>query len=159
MLLKMQRFKDNILLVTCCFTMTSFAMQSGKYVMMTDSPKNTHVCSTDKPSQVLPICSGGEVQCGMQCLVSSCPYYQFKPSTPIQCELYNQFPVNFKIIDDCIGFRPSLPFSKWAVSCEAFSLSYLRRVCIRFRILQVQLFQNIQRMAERHGKAGLHPRW
>ena len=105
-LLKMQRYTSIVLLNVCFSVMTSLAMQSGKYVVMTNSSTNTQVCSNDSPSQVLPMCHGGENQCGIQCMTSSCPYYQFKSSAPIQCELYKQLPWNFTRIDNCIGYSP-----------------------------------------------------
>ena len=108
----MQLYLEVIILVVC-YVMTSFAMKSQKYVQMTNST-GAQVCSSDPPSQVLPMFPGGEARCGIECLTSSaCPYYQFKSTTPIQCELYNQFPVNFEIIDNCVGFRPSLPSSMY----------------------------------------------
>ena len=110
--LKMHHCMSFILLVVCYSTMTSFAMKSQKYVQMTNSA-GAKVCSTDPPSQVLSMLPGEEMRCGLECFTSSaCPYYQFKSSTPIQCEFYNQFPVNFNTIQKCIGFRPSLPPSK-----------------------------------------------
>jgi hypothetical protein len=47
-----------VLLVISYFMMTSLAMKSGKDVVMTDS-SGIQVCSTDSPSQVLPMCPGG----------------------------------------------------------------------------------------------------
>ena len=105
-LLKMRTQTSVILLAVWCSTMTSYAMKSGKYVTLTNAT-GTQVCSTDTPSQVLTMSFGEEMECGMQCLMSSCPYHQLKSSNPIQCELYNQFPINFKSIDNCIGYRSS----------------------------------------------------
>ena len=112
----MQLQNSFIILVVCFSMMTSFAMKSQKYMQMTSST-GAHVCSTETPSQVLSMLPGEETRCGIECMTSSaCPYYQFKSTNPIQCELYNQFPGNFKSIDNCIGLRS--PSSKHTLSLE-----------------------------------------
>ena len=106
--------KSNVLLQAvsisvCCCTMTSLAMISSKYVKMTSS-SGAPVCSTELPSQALPMDPIGVVQCGSQCLVSDmCIYFQLNSSTVSgQCQLYNTMPVNLTTIDNCVGFTHSL---------------------------------------------------
>jgi hypothetical protein len=97
----------------CCFTMTSLAMTSNAFSKIISS-SGAQVCASDSntsPYHVFPLFAGGEMRCGIECLVSSlCWYYQFKTSTePEQCELYNKLPVNVTKRDDCVGFVKSVP--------------------------------------------------
>ena len=98
-----------VVAVLCRCTMTSLAMTSNAFSKILSST-GAQVCSSDSntsPYHVFPLFAGGEIRCGIECLVSSlCWYYQFKASSePEQCELYNKMPVIFSAINDCVGFK------------------------------------------------------
>jgi hypothetical protein len=93
-----------VVIVVCCEFCHSSRFIGTTYKIKTDASGNT-VCALDTPTSVVELGSSAfERQCGIACGVSfCCSYYQFRYDTG-RCELYGVVPVNYTVIDNCVGY-------------------------------------------------------
>ena len=92
-----------MLIVTHC-SMMSRAMEAKTYEILTDS-NGRQLCSIDRPTTVITLAASTMAgQCGVQCTTSSaCQLYQFKDDLA-KCELFDNEPDDFEIVDKCTAY-------------------------------------------------------
>jgi hypothetical protein len=93
-----------IVVVICTSMNACDAMLSKTYQIFTGAGGG-NVCAADQPSTTLMMDVTMDGRCGVQCTVSFlCSFYQFKAALGT-CELFNNVPTNYTVIEGCTAYR------------------------------------------------------